>query len=122
MRLSPDEQEIVDLCRDQTLREHFAALHGPALTCRAPDLSEALAQLPKFGEYELTCRDLGHDARLVMQHVCRVHIRSMPQERGLVEVTGLTPVAAALRCLRAALHVVQREAQHGLAAFDDLLG
>ena len=51
-----------------------------------------------------------------------MRIQAVPEERGLVEVTGLTPVAAALGCLRAALHVVQREAQHGLTGFGDLLG
>src|SRR3954453_10699728 len=115
MRLKPDEQEIVDLCREPVLREHFAGLAGSALKTRAPDLTEALAQLREVGQSTLACRDDIDGALLYIEHVCSVRIRAMPDDRGLVEATGLTPLAAALRCLKDALRIVQREAQEGLA-------
>jgi len=122
MRIRPDEQELIDLWNEPALREHFEALNGLAFKRRPPDLVEALAQLRELGQYTLACRDRDGAGPLSEQYACSVQIRAMSDERGLVQAGGLTPVAAALACLRDALRVVHREAERGLAGFDDLLG
>jgi len=121
MRIRPDEQELIDLCQEPVLREHFQA-HSGLVSRSLPDLDEALAQLRGLGPYALACRDRDEAGPLSEQYVCSVHLRALPDDRGLVEACGLTPVAAALRCLMDALKVVRREAERGLAGFDDLLG